>query len=141
MFRKILVAVDGSEGSHRAMSLATDLARKFDADLCLLHAFPHIADCLGSQIYDQMVQKHTLEGQYLLESLRQEILQMDDHLTIDTQLLEGAPATAILQVAEIEGMDLIVVGSRGHNALTNLLLGSVSTAVTQHAHCPVMVVH
>lgn len=141
MFHKILVAVDDSDSSHRAVSVATDLARQFHATLCLLHAFPHVADYLGSPVYDQLVQAHTLDGQQLLESLRSEIMQTNTDLLVDTQLLEGAPATAILQVAETEGIDLIVVGSHGKNALTNLLVGSVSSTVSQRAHCPVMVVH
>ncbi len=141
MFHKILVAVDESDSSHRAVSLATDLARQFHASLCLLHAFPPVADYLGSPVYDQLVQAHTLEGQQLLESLRADIVRQNDDLLVDTQLLEGAPATAILQVAETEGIDLIVVGSHGKNALAKLLVGSVSSTVAQHAHCPVMVVH
>lgn len=141
MFHKILVAVDDSDSAHRAVSIATGLARQFHASLCLLHAFPHIADFLGSPAYDQIVQAQTLDGQHLLESLRAEIMQQNDDLLVDIQLIEGAPATAILQVAETEGIDLIVVGSHGKNVLTNLLVGSVSSTVSQRAHCPVMVVH
>jgi nucleotide-binding universal stress UspA family protein len=46
-----------------------------------------------------------------------------------------------LRVAETEGYDLIVMGSRGHSPMVNLVLGSVSSAVSHKAHCPVMIIH
>lgn len=142
MFHKILVAVDETEGAQKALKVATNLAQHYHSALCLLHAFPHVSDYLGSPTYDQLVQSRTLSGQELLDEAQGEILAtMGDDVLVDTHLIEGAPATAILRVAATEGADLIVMGSRGHSAMVNLLLGSVSTAVSQQAHCPVMVIH
>lgn len=138
MFHKILVAVDGSDHSHKAVTVATDLARRYHSSLCLLHAFPHVADYLGSPLYDQRVNQSTLNGQVLLEQMKDEIAAT---VPVETQLIEGPPAPAILRVAETEGYDLIVLGSRGQPAVVSMLLGSVSRAVTQQAHCPVLVVH
>ncbi len=142
MFHKILVAVDESESSHRAVTAATDLALQFHASVCLLHAYPHIADYLGSPMYEQLVQAQTLEGEQFLQTLRMEIDQATNHaVPVETQLLEGAPTEAILKVAEAEKFDLIVVGSHGKGPFANLLLGSVSQTLTRKAPCPVMVVH
>lgn len=142
MFHKILVAVDESESSHRAVTAATDLALQFHASVCLLHAYPQIADYLGSPIYEQLVQVQTLEGDQFLQTLRMEIDQATNHtVPVETQLLEGAPTEAILKVAEAEDFDLIVVGSHGKGPFANLLLGSVSQTLTRKAPCPVMVIH
>jgi nucleotide-binding universal stress UspA family protein len=118
--------------------VAADLARHYDSAVCLLHAFPHIADHLGSPTYDKLLSASTMNGHELLEIMQAEI---DGKIPVDTQLLEGPAANAILRVAETEGYDLIVMGSRGHSPMVNLVLGSVSSAVSHKAHCPVMIIH
>jgi nucleotide-binding universal stress UspA family protein len=138
MFRKILVAVDGSPQSHAALRLALDMAQRYRASLCLLHAFPHVSDLLGTPQYEHLLAARALIGETLLDSARTEI---GDEAPVETQLIEGPPAPAILRVAQEEGYDLIVLGSRGQGQLAGLLLGSVSSAVAQRADCPVLIVH
>jgi nucleotide-binding universal stress UspA family protein len=138
MFRKILVAVDGSPHSRKALTIAVDLAQRYGAVLGLLHAFPHVSDMLGTPEYEHMLEARTMIGQALLDSAR---TQIGDQVQVETQLIEGPPAAAILRVAEDEGYNLIVLGSRGHGQLAGLLLGSVSHTVMQRAHCPVLIVH
>ena len=138
MFRKILVAVDGSQRSSDALTVAIDLAQKYRASICLLHAFPHVSDLLGTPQYEHLLEARSLIGQSLLESVR---TRVGDLVPVETQLIEGPAAQAILRVAEEDGVDLIVLGSRGHGKLAGLVLGSVSNAVAQQAACPVMIVH
>ncbi len=138
MFSRILVAVDGSEHAHRALEVAIDVAKHYQATIVLLHAFPHVSDFLGTPFYESMLESRMLIGRSLLESLRSII---GDTVAVEEQLLQGPPAPAILRVADVEHCDLIVMGSRGHGQIAGLLLGSVSHVVTQKAHCPVMVVH
>jgi nucleotide-binding universal stress UspA family protein len=64
----------------------------------------------------------------------------DSGVDVDTEVLQGPPAEAILRVTEARQADLIVMGTRGHGELTSLLLGSVSHRVLAHTHVPVMVV-
>ena len=61
--------------------------------------------------------------------------------TVIKEIEVGDPADLILAAAERDGTDLIVMGSRGLNAAQRFLLGSVSTKVTTHAHCAVLVIH
>jgi nucleotide-binding universal stress UspA family protein len=138
MFRKILVAVDGSPQSHAVLGLAVDLAQRYRASLCLLHAFPHVSDLLGTPQYDHLLAARTLIGEQVLDSARTAV---GDAAPVETQLIEGPPAPAILRVAQEEAYDLIVLGSRGQGQLAGLLLGSVSSAVAQRADCPVLIVH
>src|SRR4029453_13250053 len=128
MFHKILVAVDGSRQSHAVLRLAVDLAQRYRASLCLLHAFPHVSDLLGTPQYEHLLAARTLIGQQVLDTARTEV---GDAAPVEAQLPEGPPALAILRVAQEEGFDLIVMGSRGQGQLAGLLLGSVSSAVAQ----------
>jgi nucleotide-binding universal stress UspA family protein len=138
MFRKILVAVDGSQHARAALDLAADLAQRYQASLCVLHAFPHVSDLLGTPQYESLLAARSMIGQQLLESAQ---TQVGDTVVVETQLIEGPPAPAILRVAEEEGCDLIVIGSRGRGQIAGILLGSVSSTVAQRAHCPVLIAH
>lgn len=138
MFHKLLVAVDGSPQSNAALAVAADLAQRYNATLCLLHAFPHVSDLLGTPQYEHLLEARSAIGQQILESTR---AQVATKVPIEMQLIEGPPAPAILRVAAEDGCDLIVLGSRGHGQLAGMLLGSVSSAVAQRAHCAVMIVH
>jgi nucleotide-binding universal stress UspA family protein len=138
MFSSILVAVDGSQPSTRAIDTAVDLARRYNASVCLLHAFPHVSDLLGTPEYERLLEARSMIGRTLLEGAR---TQVGDQVHCDLQLIEGPAAQAILRVAEEEKFDLIVMGSRGHSLLGELLLGSVSNTVAQRARCPVLIIH
>jgi len=138
MFRKILVAVDGSEQAAAALQVAIDLAQRYRAGLGLLHAFPHVSDLLGTPNYESLLSARATAGEALLEATRG---QIGDAVPVETQLMEGPPAQAILRVAQEDGYGLIVMGSRGRGHVAGMLLGSVSNAVAQRAHCPVLIVH
>ena len=138
MFRKILVAIDGSQQSKAALTLATDLAQRYRASLCLLHAFPHVSDLLGTPQYEHLLEARSAIGQQILESTRAQVAK---DVPVETQLIEGPAAPAILRVAVEDRCDMIVMGSRGHGQLAGMLLGSVSNAVAQRANCPVLIVH
>jgi nucleotide-binding universal stress UspA family protein len=138
MFRRILVAYDGSPNASQALTLAVDLAQRYDAKLCLMHAFPHVSDLLGTPQYEQLLTARTLIGQQVLDSACREV---GAAVPVETQLLEGPPAPAILRVVADEEYELIVMGSRGHGQISGLLLGSVSNTVAQRALCPVLIVH
>jgi nucleotide-binding universal stress UspA family protein len=138
MFRKILAAVDGSKESSAALCQAVELAQQYHAPLCVLHAFPHVSDLLGTPQYDHLLAARAMTGEAVLDAARR---QINEAVPVETQLIEGPPAPAILRVAHEDDCDLIVLGSRGHGQISGLLLGSVSSIVAQRAHCAVLIVH
>lgn len=138
MFRKILVAIDGSAHADAALACAIDLARRYEATLCLVHAFPPVSDLLGAPQYEHLLEARSVGGMQLLEHAR---AQVAGAASVELQLIEGPPAPAILRIAQEEKCDLIVVGSRGRGQIAGLLLGSVSSVIAQRAACPVLIVH
>jgi len=138
MFHKILVAVDGSQQSNAALAVAVDMAQHYGGSLLLLHAFPHVSDLLGMPQYEYLLETRSALGQRVLDSAQ---ARVGGVVSFETQLIGGPPAPAILRVAAEDRCDLIIIGSRGHGQLAGLLLGSVSSAVTQRAECPVLIVH
>jgi len=138
MFKRIIVAIDGSEHSHNALEYAAKLAKQFGSTIWLVHAFPHTTDLLGYDEYEKLVGKREAAGQALLDKARVQL--ENSELDIRQGLLEAPEAEAILSVARARRADLIVMGTRGLGSLQGILLGSVSQKVIQHAECPVMVV-
>lgn len=145
MFNKILLCSDGSEGALKAAKAAGTLAEKFQASLTVLHVFqipaeftplmPMTGFSLDPERLDEAakqareaVARHVasaLEGRNVQYDFRQET---------------GYPAEVIVQVAEEEASDLIVLGSRGLGAFKAFFLGSVSHRVSHHAPCSVLIV-
>lgn len=138
MFKKIIVAIDGSDHSHRAIDYAKGLAEQFGSGLWLVHVFPHTSDLLGYDEYEKLIGRRENKGQTILDKARQEL--GDTKIDVHEELLEGPEAEAILSVADARQADLIVMGTRGRSSLQGLLLGSVSQKVIHLAKCPVLVV-
>ena len=63
------------------------------------------------------------------------------NLDVKTDIAVGHPGEQIIHRAEVDGIDLIILGRRGRSMLSRMVLGSVSERVLRYAHCPVMVVH
>jgi nucleotide-binding universal stress UspA family protein len=139
MFKNIVLAVDGSEFSHRAAEYARSLAERYEANLWLVHVFSHTSDLLGYQDFEKLYAKRKSAGQAVLDDAQK--LLGSTTFKVYGKLLEGSEAEAILTVAEKHQADLIVMGTRGFGAVKGLLVGSVSRKVIHLSACPVMVVH
>src|SRR3712207_5542528 len=100
MFRKILVAVDGSEQAAAALRVAINLAQHYRAGLGLSQAFPHVSDLLGTPQYESLLSASAVAGEALLGATRRKV---GDGVPVETQLIEGPPAQAILRVAQEDG--------------------------------------
>ena len=139
MFNNILLAVDGSEYSHRAIEYAKSLTERYEANLWLVHIFSNTSDLLGYQDFEKLYAKRKSAGQAVLDSAKK--ILGSTTFKVHEELLEGSEAEAILTVAENRQADLIVMGTRGFGAVKGLLVGSVSRKVIHLSTCPVMVVH
>lgn len=139
MFKKILVAVDGSACSLLAASKAGDLARaNGTADIYMVVAYDPIPSYLGEPILQSIIDARLDEAERVAEEGLRSLGQCK--AKVHTEILQGPAAEAILEVARVREVDLIVVGSRGHGQLATLILGSTSYKVVGNASCPVLVV-
>jgi nucleotide-binding universal stress UspA family protein len=138
MFKRIVLATDGSHHAERALEYARDLALLDHALVIVVHAFEPVPRHLGEPMWSELVGRHVNVGRQIANRAMEEL--KDSGVDVDTEVLQGPPAEAILRVTEARQADLIVMGTRGHGELTSLLLGSVSHRVLAHTHVPVMVV-
>ena len=134
---RILIAVDGSEGAHAAVEEGLELAREVEANVIFLTVRPPLPHVLGAPFYAYVFTDDVRDAD---ESLRGAMEAADDYgVDAVSEILEGDAADEIVGFADNRGIDLIVIGSRGLGAFAGALLGSVSRAVVQHAHTPVLV--
>ncbi len=146
MIKGILVALDASEASLRALEVAVDLARKYGVQLNLLHV---VRDMQLPDSLRAMARVEKIEGQRLdvLKFVAQKILseaerraQEQGVKTVRTEIGEGDPATTIINRAKRNGADLIVLGTRGLGEVKSMFLGSVSRKVSNLAEVNCLIV-
>ncbi|UOF92084.1 universal stress protein [Fodinisporobacter ferrooxydans] len=142
MYNKILVAYDGSEHSQRATDAAISLCRGRESicQITLLHVNPLVhywgGDLIAIDI--NIEEKINEESMKLLKPAAEKVLHAG--IPCNSVIVSGDPALEIYDKAKAEQYDLIVMGSRGLGAFSELVLGSVSHKVAQHAVCPVLIV-
>jgi len=139
MFERILLAVDGSEHALHATRKAAELARLMKpVEFRIVVAYDPIPLYLGEPNMQIAITNRKGEAEEVLNMAVKEVGSLP--CEIHTELLEGDPASAILEVATVRKSDVIVMGSRGLGRLAGLLLGSTSQKVVSHAPCPVLIV-
>ncbi len=135
MFKRILVPLDGSQLSQRALEPALTLASRTGAEVLLVRT--PVSDSLGVGSDSRQASLHN-EVQTYLDMLRQSNEQPG--LTMRTHVIDGDAASAIVDVALREHADLISMSTHGYSGLTRWVLGSVTEKVLHTAPCPVWVV-
>jgi nucleotide-binding universal stress UspA family protein len=140
VFTNILVAMDGSEASQRALSQAVDLAKLCNAKL-------HTIYVVETGLFSSLPMEGTVEIMYsVLEKEGEEVMDRakkyatEKSITVITHMKQGHAGSEILALAEEEKSDLIIVGSHGKSNTDRLLIGSVSTFVVTHSTVTTMVV-
>jgi nucleotide-binding universal stress UspA family protein len=141
VFRKILLATDGSEEAELATRVAVELANSTSSELHVMHVklvpltppYPEVLD------WREDLDRAEREA---LELLDEQVKKVEDAggTVAGVHLREEQPAEEIVALTEELGVDLIVVGRRGRERIRRALAGSVSDWVVRHAHCPVLVV-
>jgi nucleotide-binding universal stress UspA family protein len=144
LFGSMVVGTDGSETAGEAVREAAELARAIGAKVHIVSAYEpvpegrlreerqQVPDDLQWMVNPRQDVNETLET--AAEALRQ------DGVEVETHAREGDPADAILDVAEEQVADLIVVGNKGMTGAKRFLLGSVPNKVSHHAPCSVMII-
>lgn len=131
MFKRILVAFDGSPHAVKALRIAADLCKRYGASLSVATAvnLPELPDggnAEGAPFHGDLERAAQIAAQ--------------EGVAVVTHLLRGTVANTLQRFAEENGFDLVLVGARGRNAVQRFLMGSVSTHLVTNLECPVMVV-
>jgi nucleotide-binding universal stress UspA family protein len=152
MYSQILVPLDGSENSERALPHAQELARVSGATLHLIQVVSRSEelamvqgggyDFLAAEYSQDLVREYIAArinraSEYLKEAARR--LETEG-IKAETAVREGAAAENITQYAQENGIDLIIMGTRGQGGIQRFLLGSTTDRVLRTGHLPVLVV-
>ena len=144
---RILVAVDGSENATQAAKVAITLAEKFGAELIICHAiqppfysFTQDGLAVPADVLKYYITAAHDEAKAMVDTLVQ--LAEASHVKAESAIQENTLSVVetIVNLAASRSVDLIVIGTRGRTGFKKLLMGSVSSGVMNHAHCPVLVV-
>jgi nucleotide-binding universal stress UspA family protein len=144
MYRQIVVGTDGSDTAAKAVGQAAELAASVGATLLIVSAFEPIS---GSRLREEASQapddvRWMVNPREDVDATLQSAVDLAAEKGADSKTFarQGDPADAILDVAEEQGADLIVVGNKGMTGAKRFLLGSVPNKVSHHAPCSVLIV-
>ena len=144
MFRSIVVGTDGSETAGEAVRQATELAKAIGASVYLVSAFEPV----GNQRLREERQQVPEDMSWMVnerEDVNATLKEAEEKIKeagvdVETFARQGDPADAILDVAEEQNADLIIVGNKGMTGAKRFLLGSVPNKVSHHAPCSVLII-
>lgn len=134
--KTILFPTDFSTCGDAALEYATSLATSLGAKLLIVHAEEHPLAYGGGEMYYGTLEPDT-------EALRKMLYEVKPHdpaVPFEHRMLLGEPASAIVELAERERIDMIVIGTHGRSGLMRLLMGSVAEQIVRSAPCPVVTV-
>ncbi|UOQ86386.1 universal stress protein [Gracilibacillus salinarum] len=137
MYRKILLASDGSEHSLRAASHAVELAKIDNSKVDVVYAVDGKTskeDVLHGLDKYQVKKERELKIKPVVDKLK------EANITCESHIIHGEPGPAIVSFANDYDYDIVIVGSRGKNKLQTMILGSVSHKIAKRVHCPVLIV-
>ena len=136
---KMLVAIDGSDVSMDAANYAIFISKEYNAELFALHVIRADVDLFGPHETSEFMTKMRNEGEKYLDKVIHKATEKN--IQIKTEIIASINiAGGIVDYAEENDINLIVIGTRGLSGFKKLLLGSVATHVITYAHCPVLVV-
>jgi nucleotide-binding universal stress UspA family protein len=150
IFSKILVPVDGSINSMKAIDYAVNLAEKYKSEIIALHVlysqsgFAFHKETVAGTITSSSLNDLNLEAKQEAEKWFKEINKRAEKMNVQIKtevvftvisIVEG-----ILTHAEKENIDLIIIGSKGKSGWKKLIVGSVASGISTYAHCPILIV-
>lgn len=152
MIQKILVALDGSEPSERALEYAVEFAERWGAELTLLAVIPRVmlpvfpdegfgaTPIAAAKDFGQYQKRMRTIYQNVLTEAETDLRRDHPEVKVVTRLEEGRPSSTIVGVAEEDDFDIIVMGSRGIGGITGWILGSTSRRVVDSCTKPILIV-
>jgi len=139
MFTKIIWATDGSESADKALDVAKSLATANSSSLLVVHSVEILSGPGARGAYAENADEDERQAK-----INQQVKDLEAQgLNVEVKVVHGGmhgAAHTLADVAQQEGADLIIVGTRGHNPYAGLLLGSVPQRLLHIAPCPVLVV-
>jgi nucleotide-binding universal stress UspA family protein len=153
LFEKILVPLDGSDHSLKALEIAVQVAKRFSGKISLIHVYsvavmpiitpepttlpPPMIPVMTPAEVAKAIEAVRNAGASILSDGEQKVEA--EGIQVETLLKEGHTVQEIIKTAKEGKFDLIVIGGRGISKIRELLLGSVTDGVIHHAACPVLV--
>lgn len=138
MYRRILIANDGSEGAAKALTTAIALANTLQAELHMIcvEELPRLPDSIEEVAEERQAAGHRFE-KVIHRSQAQAKLQ---DIKLRAHVVAGHAVPSIVDFIERDGFDLLVIGYMGHSALYNRLIGGTTDRLVELAPCAVLVV-
>lgn len=130
MYKKVLVPVSGEERCHRAMRALEKARQLCDGELIILHVTEPIPQTVGGDAREQLIKEAKAQGILALTPIIQVLDNTEHHF--HTRVEMGSPADLIVQVADEENVDLIVMFTDGRDGFADMLLGSVTERVLRN---------
>lgn len=138
--KRILVPIDGSKHSDLAMEKAKEFAKVFGSDVVLLHVndfHQHLFNYNG-EVEEHFVEVFDQISKDILKEGREKLADISD--LVETIELEGGVANKIIEYANTNDFDLVIIGSQGKGVVHSLLMGGVAHKIALHVDKPVMIV-
>ncbi len=149
-FNKLLVPIDGSPNSMRAVDYAIDIAQKYNSELNVLYVlfsqigFAYSVETVGGLVTPSSINELMNDAKKEANEWFNKIIEKCNGMkvTIKTEVVVTAISIveAILNYAEDKNIDLIIIGSRGRSGFKKLILGSIASGVMTYSDCAVMII-
>jgi nucleotide-binding universal stress UspA family protein len=149
LFSKILVPIDGSEPSFHAARIASNIADKFQSEIIVLYVvvspskseYANLTGLVTPKQIDMIIENAKKESKNWFKRIEDMVIEENSNIKISMKVIITGVAVygEVIQYAQQESIDLIVIGTRGRSGIKKLLLGSTASGVVTYANCPVLV--
>jgi len=149
IFSKLLVPIDGSEPSFHAARVAINIANKFNSEIIVLFVvvspskseYANLTGLVTPKQIDRIIENAKEESKNWFKRIEDMLKEENTNIKVSTRVILTGVAVyvEIIEYAQQENIDLIVIGTRGRSGFRKLLLGSTASGVVTYSNCPVLV--